>query len=348
MSNEIGKDPNLKKFGATKRKSLAISQESLIKTRYLNTDDQFPLVIEPNVDDMNLIDWTQNNLEFIEAKLLKHAAILFHGFQVDTIARFEQFVRTISPELLDYQERAAPRVEISKNVFTSTEFPANQLIPLHHEMSYSHNWPTKIWFFCVQPAQQDGRTPIANDRTVFGRIDPAIKNRFIEKKVMYVRNYGEGIDLSWQEAFQTNDRAAVEAYCHKTHMAFEWRDKDRLRTRALRQVVVTHPKTGDMVWFNHAHMFHGSNLEPTVREALLAHFKEDELPRNVFYGDGSPIEDSVLDEIRGIYQQAAVSAPWQQGDILMLDNILASHGREPFVGPRRIVVAMADLFTNPV
>src|SRR5215210_5644356 len=98
MSNEIGKDPNLKKFGATKRKALAISQESLIKTRYLNTDDQFPLVIEPNVDDMNLIDWTQNNLEFIEAKLLKHAAILFHGFQVDTIARFEQFVRTISPE----------------------------------------------------------------------------------------------------------------------------------------------------------------------------------------------------------------------------------------------------------
>jgi hypothetical protein len=79
----------------------------------------------------------------------------------------------------------------------------------------------------------------------------------------------------------------------------------------------------------------------------LSEFKEDELPRNAFYGDGSTIESAVLDEIRDIYNRTAISFPWQKGDILMLDNFLVSHGREPYAGPRKILVAMADLFTNP-
>jgi len=246
---------------------------------------------------------------------------------------------------LSYNERAAPRVQVDEAVYTSTEYPADQYIPLHHEMSYSHNWPEKIFFYCVEPAQQRGSTPIADDRKIFRLLDPLIKGRFIDKKLMYVRNYGEGVDMSWQDAFQTNDKTVVEQYCREARMEVEWREGDRLRTRAIRQVVVAHPKTGETVWFNHAHMFHQSNLESAVREALLSEFREDELPRNAFYGDGSAIETSILDEIRELYRQTAISFPWRQGDILMLDNFLASHGREPYLGPRKILVAMADLFT---
>jgi alpha-ketoglutarate-dependent taurine dioxygenase len=124
-------------------------------------------------------------------------------------------------------------------------------------------------------------------------------------------------------------------------------DNNRLRTRQVRQAVATHPATGETVWFNHAHMFHVSNMEAHVREALLAEFRDDELPRNAFYGDGSPIETSVLDEIRAVYNRTATGFDWRKGDILMLDNFLASHGREPFAGPRKILVALAELYTNP-
>lgn len=101
-----------------------------------------------------------------------------------------------------------------------------------------------------------------------------------------------------------------------------------------------------MVWFNHAVFFHVSTLKPTIRKALLAEFSEEELPHNTYYGDGSPIEPDVLDEIRTAYQQEAVIFPWQVGDILMLDNMLTAHGRQPFLGRRKVVVGMAEPFSS--
>lgn len=336
----------LNKFTVVRRKSVTLSGESLVKMSFLEPEQTFPLVLQPEVENVNLVTWVASNRDFIEAQLLKHAAILFRGFNINSVSGFEAFARAITPELLDYNERAAPRREVGHNVYTSTEYPADQYIPLHHEMSYSHNWPTKIWFFCAQPPAQRGATPIADDRKVFRRLDPRIKETFMRKRVMYTRNYGEGVDLTWQEAFQTTDRARVEEYCRQARTEFQWKDHNRLHTRQVRQAVATHPRTGEMVWFNHAHLFHISNVEPAVREALVAEFKDEDLPRNAYYGDGSPIEPSVLDEINRVYRDAAVSFPWQQGDILMLDNFLATHGREPFVGPRKIIVAMAELYTN--
>jgi alpha-ketoglutarate-dependent taurine dioxygenase len=329
------------------RKAVRLSTDDLVTAGPMPDGTTFPLLVEPRVADLNPITWAGDRRALIESWLLAHGAVLLRGFAVASAEQFREVARTVTPGLLDYQERAAPRVEVAKNVFTSTEYPADQAIPLHHEMSYSHNWPEKIWFFCLEPAREGGATPIVDDRRLFPRIDPEIKRRFLEKKVMYVRNYGGGVDLPWQEVFQTSDRAEVEAYCAKARMTCEWRGDDRLRTRGVRQVVATHPQTGDTVWFNHAHMFHVSNLTPEVRTALLAEFDEDELPRNAFYGDGSPIEDAVLAAIRGLYSELAVTFPWQQGDLLLLDNFLSSHGREPFAGPRRIVVAMADLYTDP-
>jgi alpha-ketoglutarate-dependent taurine dioxygenase len=339
---------SFQRFRTTKRTTVTLSAQHVVTTRVFDERAGLPLLVEPAVDQVNLASWIAGHREIVETHLLRCGALLFRGFAVESGDAFERVACALGPELMTYTERAAPRKQVGGRVYTSTEYPATHPIPLHHEMSYSHNWPAKIWFYCARPAQERGGTPIASDRQVFARLDAAMTRPFIDKKVMYVRNYGEGVDLTWQEAFQTEDRAVVEAYCRATHTTFEWRDANRLRTRQVRQAVAVHPKTGETVWFNHAHMFHISNVDPIVRGSLLAEFAPDELPRNAFYGDGSPIDDDVLAEIRAVYDREAVTFPWQQQDVLLLDNFLVSHGREPFVGPRSVLVAMTEQYTNDI
>ncbi|MEP0787733.1 MULTISPECIES: TauD/TfdA family dioxygenase [Cyanophyceae] len=336
---------NTMKPSNVRRKTLSISPEKLIQIECFQPENPLPLVIKPAVDGLNLITWATNNRSWIETQLLKHGGLLFRNFDLKELPEFEQFIQAISGELLEYSYRSTPRTQVSGNIYTSTEYPATQVIPLHNEMAYSLEWPLKIWFFCVKSAEEKGETPIADSRKVFERIDNKIKNKFIQRKVMYVRNYGDKLDLDWQNVFQTTNKTEVENYCRSKGIEFDWKG-NQLRTRQVCQAVATHPKTGELVWFNQAHLFHVSSLNPEVYQSLLATFKEEDLPRNAYYGDGSPIETSVLDEIREIYQQETVIFPWQEGDILMLDNMLTAHGRMPFVGSRKVVVGMAEPFTN--
>lgn len=326
-----------------RRRAVRVSTQELVESSRLQPGSRLPLLVKPAVDAVDLVNWASGHREELASWLLEHGAVLFRGFDVDSVERFRAVTEAISPGLLEYRDRAAPRVQVSAGVYTSTEFPADQVIPLHHEMAYAASWPRKLFFYCDQPPAEGGRTPLTDDRELFANIDPEVRRRFSEKKLMYVRNYGEGVDMGWREAFQTDDRSQVEEFCEAAGIEVEWRGDDRLRTRALRDSVMTHPETGDTVWFNHAHLFHISNVEPATRQALLEQLAEDELPRNVFFGDGTPIESAVLDEIRSLYERSAVRFSWQRGDVLVVDNVLTSHGREPFSGQRRILVGMSEL-----
>ena len=238
---------------------------------------------------------------------------------------------------------AASRVSrVQRQVYTSTEYPPHQHIPLHNEQAYTREWPMKIWFYCGQAPEEGGYTPIADSREVYRRIPACIREHFNRKQVMYMRNYGNGLDVPWQKVFNTEDPAVVEAFCRTNGILYEWKADGELRTRQVAQAIAVHPLTGETVWFNQAHLFHVSNLEPAVREDLLAVVAEEDLPRNACYGDGSPIESDLLDEIRDVYRSVAVQFSWQEGDVMMLDNMLAAHGRTPFKGRRQILVAMAE------
>jgi alpha-ketoglutarate-dependent taurine dioxygenase len=200
----------------------------------------------------------------------------------------------------------------------------------------------RIGFGCLVAPALGGETPIADSRRVFATIDPPVRARFAAKGVRYVRNYRPGLDVPWQTVFHTNDRSTVETYCRRAAIEVEWRRDGGLRTTQICQAVAPHPVTGEMVWFNQAHLFHVSSLPAAVRTNLLAIFGETDLPRQAFYGDGTTIEDEVLDHVRDIYRREAVAFQWQQGDVLVLDNMLVAHARNPFSGPRRIVVGMGD------
>lgn len=330
---------------SSQRREALPSLESLVNTRLL--DPAGPaLVMEPGKIEVDLAGWATANQSLIEDLLRKHGALLFRGFNVRTADEFGRFVKSLTLELLEYDYASTPRSRIGEHIYTSTEYPADQYIPLHNEMSYASSWPRTLWFYCLKPAESGGETTIADSRTIFNRIDPHIRESFIRRQVMYVRNYGSHLDLPWQRVFQTDDRSEVERYCREAGIHWKYNDEGRLRTWQITQAVTTHPVTKEQVWFNQAHLFHISSLGRSMAEALLSELGEQHLPRNAYYGDGSAIEPEVLDTIRQAYSAAEHAIAWQQYDILMLDNILTAHGRRPFTGERKVLVAMANRVTE--
>jgi len=270
-----------------------------------------------------------------------YGGVLLRGFDALGAAGFDRLVTSFGQPLLTYEFGSTPRSKVEKSVYSSTEYPADQWIDQHNEQSYTLNWPASIWFYCDIAAEQGGATPVADSRLVYERLDPALRRHFAERQVMYVRNYGNGLDLPWEQVFGTGERDQVEQYCRANRIDYEWLDDgEALRTRQVCQSELRHPVTGETVWFNQAHLFHVSNLPPAVREALLEVVDDDRLPRNTFFGDGTSIDAAMLDEIRAVYRETMLSFAWQAADTLILDNLLMSHGRAPFAGKRRVLVAM--------
>jgi alpha-ketoglutarate-dependent taurine dioxygenase len=329
-----------------KPKPVSTVQPELVKASFLEQGHSLPLVIQPLISDMQLNVWAAEHRDLIEDHLLKCGAVLFRGFRVETVADFEQVVSAISGEPLKYTERSSPRHEVGDRIYTSTDYPPEQSIFLHNEHSYSRTFPLKLFFCCMVPAQKGGETPIADCRKILQRISPDVRRRFEEKKWIYQRNLDNRFGLAWQTVVQTTDKTAVETYCRQSQIDFKWKGPDWLCTSQVRPVTAIHPKSGEVVWFNHATFFHVTTLNSELSETLLSDLNEDDLPNNTYYGDGSPIEPAVMDHLRAAYIQETVSLSWQRGDILLLDNMLTAHSRSSFVGPRKVVVAMADPHTR--
>ncbi|GEO28153.1 hypothetical protein AAC03nite_39380 [Alicyclobacillus acidoterrestris] len=259
---------------------------------------------------------------------------------------FHRFVSLNCQELLYYNESSSPRTKLMDQVYTSTEYPSDQRILLHNELSYSATWPQKIWFFCEKAAEQGGETPIADVRRVHNRIDPEIRERFLHKGWMLVRNFNDGFGLTWQEAFHTENPAVVEAYCREQDIEVEWKEGGRLRTRQVRKAIRCHPITGEPIWFNHMAFWHERAYQPEIRSMMLQVLGCENLPYSTYHGDGSPIEDDVVDHILQAYEVETEMFPWHEGDLLMLDNMLVAHARSAFVGTRRVLVTMGEPFSG--
>jgi alpha-ketoglutarate-dependent taurine dioxygenase len=314
---------------------------SEVKCQFIKPETESMLVVEPQ-PNFSPFEWVKENKKLLEEYLIRFDGVLLRNFGIYSVSEFNKIVQIICPNLLDYVYRSTPRTRLGGKIYTATEYPANRTIPLHNENAYSKSWPQRIFFFSVIVATEGGETPIASSRNVYKRIDSSIREKFEKYGILYVRNYTPGVDLSWQEVFQTDKREEVDKYCQEHEIDLQWnKNGPELTTKEVCQATIKHPTTGESVWFNQAHLFHISALDESDRLSLIRELGEDNVPRNTFYGDGSPIELEVLEHIRKAYNEEKIKFKWQKGDIMILDNILTAHAREPFKGDRKIAVAMA-------
>ena len=331
-----------KSLGAVRRKAVDLAHFNPTRESQVSPEQPLPLIMEPATDQVDLADWARNNREYIAQKLHTHGGILFRGFNLKTTEDFERVAAGVYKEI--YSEYGdLPREGEGGKVYSSTPYPEDKCILYHNESSHMNRWPTRISFFCVIAAKEGGCSPIVDCRKVYQQLDPVVREKFENLGLMYVRNFSDGLDVSWQHFFQTADRAVVEEACHKQGFICEWIGKDNLRVKQRCRAVLRHPVTGEISFFNQVQLHHVHCLDPAVRKSLLSIFRREDLPRHVYYGDGSEIEDAVMDHVGEIYEKNSVRFMWCQGDMVSLDNMLTAHARDSFVGPRKIVVALGDL-----
>ncbi|MGH7560842.1 MAG: TauD/TfdA family dioxygenase [Gemmatimonadales bacterium] len=331
-------------YPATDPTVTRLAQAGGITTLYLGAGALLPLVVEPAEPQLSLEAWAKTSREAIEQALLRHGAILFRGWNLPGPADFERSALAVYGELYsDYGD--LPRASAGEKIYESTWYPNDQMILYHNESSHLNLWPMKISFFCVTPAAKGGCTPVFDTRGVCGAIDPKVLADLRTKGLLYVRNFSPGVDPTWQAFFHTEDRAKVEETCRSAGADFEWTAGDGLRISQKTHAVWRHPKTGEEIFFNQIQLHHIACVDPETREALRELYSDDELPRNVYYGDGSPIPDEVIEHLGRVFEKVAVRFQWQKGDMIMLDNMLTTHARDPFEGERKIVVAMGQMMS---
>jgi alpha-ketoglutarate-dependent taurine dioxygenase len=341
ISDPAAATPGTRLVAQARRRPVALSQARELVTGGACPDTGgAPFVISSAIHGLSLRDWVAQERDRVMRLLTEHGAVLFRGFDDATPPNLAQIAHGFSGGLYEYTFRASPRTEVAPNIYTSTDYPANLSIFPHNEHAFSPVFPHILYFLCQRPAI-GGATPVGDCRRLLRIIAPRIVERFRQRQILYVRRYSEHVGLPWQIVFQTDDPSQVARYCTQMGIAWNWSAAGVLETRYRADPIVRHPVTGEDVWFNHATFHNALSLDAEVKDCLTAGLGEDLLPNNTYYGDGSAIEPDVIAELREAYLSIMMRFEWQAGDLLVLDNILFCHGRDPFSGPRRVVVGMS-------
>jgi hypothetical protein len=277
----------------------------------------------------------------ILAALHDAGAVLLRGFDLTKPDALGEVVRAFGGSPLSYQDAATPRTEVGGQVYTSTDYPPSEEIELHNEGCYSEMWPAYLYFGCVTPADGGGATTIADGRRLLEELPPDLVAPLRQKGVAYVRTYHPRLGLSWEHVFGTDDPAEVTRLGALRGIETEWLDGGVLRTRQRRPATVRHLRTGEECWFNQVVAFHPAALPADIRAALARAVPAGMAPKQVTYGDGTPIEDEVVAEIRRVARKLSEPIEWREGDVAMVDNVLAAHGRLPYRGRRKVLVSMS-------
>ena len=286
--------------------------------------------------------WAAEHRDALRAVVAEHGSVLVRGLGLRDAAETGAVFRRLATGLMSEKEAFASRTTYSEGVYSSSKWPSNQPMCMHHELSYTLEFPGLMLFACLGAPTEGGVTGVADSPTVLDALPSELTERFEREGWMLTRSFNDEIGASFAEAFGTQDRGAVESYCRANAIEFEWQPDGELRTRQRRSAVVRHPVTGRRCWFNQIAFLNEWTIASEVREYLVDVYGEEGLPFNTRFGNGDPIGEDVIQLLNEVYEANTAREPWQAGDLMLVDNIRTAHSREAYEGPREVLVGMAD------
>ncbi|GAA2711227.1 MULTISPECIES: amino acid adenylation domain-containing protein [Streptomyces] len=291
--------------------------------------------------------WAAEHRARLQATVAEHGALLVRGLGLTDARSVGRVGRALLHEVMTEREGFATRQTLAEGVYSSSEWPADQPMCMHHELSYAREVPGTLLFACLSAPESGGVTGVADSQDALQALPAGLVARFEELGWLLDRNYTETVGVSLAESFGTADRAGIEAYCAERGISCTWRPDGDLRTRQRAAAVLTHPVTGRRAWFNQIAFLNEWTLDPVIREYLKFEFGDDGLPFNSRYGDGSALDEDTVLAINEVYEKHTLREAWQRGDLLVVDNLRMAHSREPYEGRREIAVMLGDPVTVP-
>lgn len=289
------------------------------------------------------VSFIQANLAELEAALATSGALLFRGFPIETAETFDAFSAGFGYPNFTYQESLsnAVRINFTERVFTANEAPKDVEIYLHHEMAQTPISPSKLFFFCVSAAEAGGATPLCRSDKLFEKlkqVNPALAADFAEKGLKYTtympadNDATSGQGRSWKSTLSVETLEEAETKLQDLGYSWEWLDDGSLKAVTPVLPAVLKLDNGVEVFYNQliaAYMgWKGVRENPS---------------KAITFGDGSDIPKEGLEQVVELADEFTFDLAWQDGDVALVDNYMAMHGRRPFTGERKrqVLVALA-------
>ena len=258
----------------------------------------------------------------------------------DSLQKFKEFVSELNvPIAQRYGD--LPRSGAA-DVFRTTPYPAEEDLLFHNEASHTPFVPKYLFFYCHQAAELGGATPISDGIKALSLVNSAIATSLQRHGLTYRRRFVEGLDVAWQDYFDTDDPREVNKYCRANGLHSFWTDSGVLQVDYSTAATGSLPD-GRQSMFHQVALHHPIFLDEDIREYFSAFDPQGYTPRSVLLGDGTPLSDEWAKEIVEAQNRAGQYFAWENGDILAVDNRICAHGRMHFSGDRENYVIMSNL-----
>ncbi|KAL2862214.1 uncharacterized protein BJX67DRAFT_391485 [Aspergillus lucknowensis] len=331
---------------------------------------QLPLALKPSPDSSVTLDAAISTIKHLQRTktlttlLARHGTLLFRGLPITSAADFSAFAHAFGYKPHEIIGIVVDRPLLAPNVAPANEAPKEVRIYNHNESPQVPHAPEYIFFYAQKAPTVGGETPISSSLELFARAQREIPEfidllveKGIQSRVTYKtqRQYVGGstlrqafgkeiLDGDDEETQRRKIEAQIARYGRGEYTTFEWGVDGE---DGARQLVLTHqlPVVRTQPGTNLPTLFTG--LAAYYRNTVEAQKRSGAGRKNVAqqcFGDGTPIPEEYLAALARITEEIRVLHRWEEGDVLVYDNIIAQHGREPWEGEQGDRVVLASLF----